>query len=325
LISLVGCCAARKIQLNKPEMKPLPLSVVNDGIVKTINSAQDLWTASTDQGYVASLSQDQVKSQLLGALKGGPKLPRKVFNQKLDVPTSFDSRTNWPNCWTMKQIRDQSACGSCWAFGAVEAMSDRYCVFKKQNISISAEDMNSCCTSCGYGCGGGYPSAAWQYWVGEGVVTEKCYPYSLPGCDHHLPNSKHPCPSQEYPTPSCTQQCVDSENWSSAKQFGATAYSISGEQDIKQEIMQNGPVETQFTVYADFLSYKSGVYSHITGNLLGGHAVKFLGWGVTSNGTDYWIVANSWNPDWGNQGYFWILRGEDECGIEDDVNAGVPK
>jgi len=46
-----------------------------------------------------------------------------------------------------------------------------------------------------------------------------------------------------------------------------------------------------------------------------------LGWGVDS-GTPYWIVANSWNPDWGNQGYFCIRRGHDECGIESEVVAG---
>ncbi|KAH7944829.1 hypothetical protein HPB49_000815 [Dermacentor silvarum] len=45
-------------------------------------------------------------------------------------------------------------------------------------------------------------------------------------------------------------------------------------------------------------------------------------WG-TVNGVPYWVVANSWNQDWGDKGYFKILRGNDECGIEDDINAGV--
>jgi len=88
--------------------------------------------------------------------------------------------------------------------------------------------------------------------------------------------------------------------------------------------MTNGPVEAAFTVYADFLTYKSGVYKHVTGSVLGGHAVKILGWGVES-GTPYWLVANSWNEDWGAKGLFKILRGSDECGIESEITAGTPK
>lgn len=49
-------------------------------------------------------------------------------------------------------------------------MSDRYCVAGiAANLSISAQQMNSCCDSCGSGCDGGYPPQAWQYWVDTGV------------------------------------------------------------------------------------------------------------------------------------------------------------
>lgn len=47
-----------------------------------------------------------------------------------------------------------------------------------------------------------------------------------------------------------------------------------------KEIFENGPVEAAFMVYEDFLVYKSGVYKHNTGNFLGGHAIKIIGWGV---------------------------------------------
>ncbi len=87
--------------------------------------------------------------------------------------------------------------------------------------------------------------------------------------------------------------------------------------------MTNGPVEAAFSVYEDFLAYKTGVYQHTSGQELGGHAIRILGWGV-ENGTPFWEVANSWNSDWGNQGYFRIARGNDECGIESGVVAGEP-
>jgi cathepsin B len=34
---------------------------------------------------------------------------------------------------------------------------------------------------------------------------------------------------------------------------------------------------------------------------IGGHAVKMIGWGV-DNGVPYWLVANSWNTDWAENG-----------------------
>ncbi len=90
-----------------------------------------------------------------------------------------------------------------------------------------------------------------------------------------------------------------------------------------QEIYAHGPIEVAFTVYEDFLTYKSGVYTHTSGSALGGHAVRMVGWGVL-NGVNYWKVANSWNEDWGAAGYFLIKRGTNECGIEDDGVAGQP-
>jgi cathepsin B len=76
-------------------------------------------------------------------------------------------------------------------------------------------------------------------------------------------------------------------------------------ESIKIEILANGPVETGFTVYADFFDYNGGIYQHTSGSAEGGHAVKILGWG-TENNVDYWIVANSWGKYWGENGYFRI-------------------
>jgi len=67
------------------------------------------------------------------------------------------------------------------------------------------------------------------------------------------------------------------------------------------------------------MSYSSGIYVHTTGGQLGGHAVKIIGWGA-QKGTPYWIVANSWNTDWGLDGYFWM--GLNQCQFEDQGIAG---
>uniref|UniRef100_A0A1I8I7B0 Cathepsin B-like cysteine proteinase n=1 Tax=Macrostomum lignano TaxID=282301 RepID=A0A1I8I7B0_9PLAT len=255
-----------------------------------------------------------------------------------DLPTEFDARTQWPKCPTIQEVRDQSNCGSCWAFGAVEAMSDRHCIHSggKVQVHLSAEDLLACCGfSCGMGCNGGFLESAWQYWKKSGIVTggqygtkQGCQPYSLPHCDHHTTGKYQPC-SGDSKTPKCKRDCISGYNmtYNNDKHFGASVYTVSSKQDdIAKEIMTNGPVEAAFTVYADFPSYKSGVYQHTTGGELGGHAVKILGWGVENGrGAPYWLVANSWNPDWGLDGFFKILRGKNECGIEGSIVAGIPK
>lgn len=67
----------------------------------------------------------------------------------------------------------------------------------------------------------------------------------------------------------------------------------------------------------------AGVYQYTTGDYEGGHAVKIVGWGV-EDGTKYWLVANSWNSDWGDEGFFKIIRGTDNCGFEEDLSGGLP-
>ena len=58
-----------------------------------------------------------------------------------------------------------------------------------------------------------------------------------------------------------------------------SSYGIKGVDNIKMELMTHGSVTAAFTVYQDFLTYSSGVYQHMTGDELGGHAIKMIGWG----------------------------------------------
>jgi cathepsin B len=306
-------------------------------IIRQVNTnPSSTWKAGVNRKF-SKATIGQAK-QLMGVKKNGFKLPQKEIAVDVSaIPASFDARTQWGSmCPSLYELRDQSACGSCWAFGAVEAMTDRICIQSSGNkhIHLSAQDMNSCCDFCGMGCDGGDPGSAWYYWSTTGVVdggnwTAKpdgsCSQYSLPPCEHHIPkNHYQPCPANEYPTPACPTTCANGQGFAASKHVGASAYSISSDVSaIQTEIMTNGPVEVAFTVYEDFLTYKSGVYQYQSGQELGGHAVKMLGWGVWTDNTPYWIIANSWNQDWGNGGYFLILRGQDECGIEDDVVAGM--
>lgn len=301
-------------------------------MVFKINNLQNSWKASLNTP-TAQMSPESIHS-LLGVRKGTNKnflhstlLPTRHFSasQLSEVPESYDPRDHYSNCKSMHQIRDQSMCGSCWAFGAVSAMSDRECIVHGKDIILSAEDVNSC--SGGGDCGGGFPFSAYLYWMNTGIVTEKCRPYSLPSCDHYRENATNPCPSTEYPTPKCVQECVNASglNWTSDKHKASDVYFVSGESDMMAELSLYGPCEGTMDVYDDFLLYESGVYYHVAGSDQGSHAIKVMGYGVDENGTKYWLCANSWNDNWGENGYFRIRRGTDECSIEGTLYCGYPE
>uniref|UniRef100_A0A914H0F1 Peptidase C1A papain C-terminal domain-containing protein n=1 Tax=Globodera rostochiensis TaxID=31243 RepID=A0A914H0F1_GLORO len=309
-------------------------------LVDYVNGRQGLWRAELSPKFESY--DESVKWRMMGvnnvrhSIKAKKMLGKTRFLD-LNLPDSFDARQQWPFCSSIGLIRDQSSCGSCWAFGAVEAMSDRTCIASGQKIQItlSADDLLSCCRRCGFGCDGGEPLQAWRFWVKEGIVTGSnfsahggCRPYPFPPCEHHS-NKTHfePCKHDLYPTPKCERTCQNSYNIRQYKQdkfYGKSAYAVENSMKaIQNELYVNGPVEVAFEVYEDFMNYKGGIYYHVGGKLGGGHAVKLLGWGA-DNGIPYWLVANSWNTDWGEDGFFRILRGKDECGIESGVVGGVP-
>ncbi|XP_060519631.1 cathepsin B-like [Cylas formicarius] len=303
---------------------------LSDEYIAEINRKQSTWKA----GRNFEVDEwDKFKAIATGALKL-PKsklvqLKQTIHDESTEIPEYFDAAEQWPNCESIREIRDQSRCGACWAFAAVEAMSDRICIHSGQTkqVRISSQDLLTCCNYCGFGCDGGFTSDAWLYWKRDGIVTgglfnrtdEGCVSYFLPECDDH------PAKCRDYvDTPACVQRCDNpNENYESSLTFGSDVNYFSSEKQIQLEILKNGPVETQYYVYEDFASYQSGIYQQTSNVMLGGHAVKIVGWGV-EDGVKYWKIANSWNPRWGEDGYFRIIRGVNSCGIEESVVASVP-
>jgi len=289
---------------------------IDEKLIQEINQGQSSWVAGVNPRLVGLSKQDFAK--MLGVKKNPSiKAPIKVQPVLTDIPTSFDARQNWPGC--IGPVLDQGHCGSCWAFGAVESLQDRLCIESKGTVNTSlSEQLLVSCDSTNSGCDGGDPLTAWEFLKSKGTVTQACYPYEMGTCQH--PGCS------EWNTPTCNTTCQDGSPFSKFFYYASSAYGISKKiANIQTEILTNGPVEVSFAVYEDFATYTSGVYVHTSGSLLGYHAVKNIGWGVDSNGVDYWLIQNSWNTDWGMDGFFWIRRGTDECGIEDDVVAGLGK
>lgn len=219
-----------------------------------------------------------------------------------DVPENFDSREQWPDC--VQPIRDQGSCGSCWAFAATTTFAWRLCITTQgeKNFMLSPQDLVSCDEN-DFGCNGGSMVNSWKYLLENGVVSDTCYPYE----------------SGTGSVPACRQTCVNQEEW--VKYKAADSNVFYGPDAFKEEIQKNGPVHTHFEVYNDFFDYAGGIYRHVSGGLAGWHAVPIIGWGV-EEGTNFWIVQNSWGDAWGEKGYFRIAEGE--CSIDEESHASGP-
>ncbi len=221
------------------------------------------------------------------------------------LPDNFDARDQWKNC--VLPVRNQGQCGSCWAFAASEVLSNRLCIASGGSVmaNLSPQDLVSC-DYLDLGCDGGILLMSWITLRFKGITTESCFPYqsgkgNVPWC------------------PFFNAKCADGNPWK--KYYASNFYLFSSLQQIKENIFSKGPIEAGFEVYADFMNYKSGIYVRHSDELLGGHAVKTVGWG-TLNGVNYWVVQNSWGPSWGENGYFRIKIGE--CGFESQMIAGDP-
>jgi len=270
---------------------------VNEQIVNEIKEKAKWTPMPVEENPFAYLPVEQIKAMM------GTKL--RVVDQKtsgnFQHDDSFDARKTWGK--KVHSIRDQGQCGSCWAFGATEALSDRFAIEQDVDVVLSPQYLVSC-DQGNYGCMGGYLDVAWEFMETTGTVTDDCYKYTS---------------GETGKDGDCPDKCADGSDLTfyHAKdvQFGTSV------DDTMDALQHDGPVEAAFTVYEDFMNYQSGIYEHTSGSMLGGHAIKAVGWGTDESGTDYWIMANSWGTSWGMDGFFMIKRGD--CGIDGQMTYGL--
>ena len=281
---------------------------VNSQVVNAVRTRTNQWvTYDVETNPFRNYSIEKLRGMLGTIVEPVEQAPLDLVEADLlsAVPTTWDWRDQSPNC--VHAIRDQQQCGSCWAFGASEAFSDRICIASNGAVDVilSPQDMVSC-DAWDMGCNGGILSWAWSYIANTGVATDDCTPYV----------------SGAGTVPSCSKTCADGSAIKKYKCAKSTTVNAKGVAAVQSEVYANGPVETGFDVYEDFFSYKSGVYTYTAGAKAGGHAVKIIGWGQ-ENGVNYWICANSWGTSWGMDGFFNIEWGQ--CNIDASTYACKPQ
>ena len=90
------------------------------------------------------------------------------------------------------------------------------------------------------------------------------------------------------------------------------------EENLQRFVGVIGPVAANIHVTDNFISYSSGIFydENCHKDRLTNHVVAVVGYGTYSEGQDYWIIRNSWGPQWGENGYMRLARNTVyNCGI----------
>jgi len=209
-------------------------------------------------------------------------------------PAAYDARTGG---W-VTPVEDQGGCGSCVAFGSTAAFESAVRVFNHNPnlpVDLSEAQVFYCyCKAAGATCEtGSWPDVAFNGFK-SGVVDAACFPYRAGD-----------------------QACNLCSNWQD-RLTAITGWTLlTNTSAMKTQIASNGPVSACFTVYNDFFSYSSGVYSPDTASgIAGGHCVCVVGYNDVGK---YWICKNSWGTGWGESGFFCIAY--NVCGLDSEMWA----
>ena len=238
-------------------------------------------------------------NDMTGDISSAPP-PSDPYIEPVSVPENFDGRVKWGK--KLGPVRAQASCGGCWAITSAEMLGARLAIKGCLSEPLSPQYLISCNSYC-YGCTGCTGERTLQWLVEKGTVTEACVPY-VSG------NGK---------VPACPSRC---QNGSALVRYRIRAGQVHTRDTVQSELYNNGPVYFRFSVYTDLMNYGSGIYTYKYGTLVSGHAVLLVGWGV-ENGVKYWILQNSWGPTWGEQGFFRMRRGTNECNCENAFYSGI--
>jgi len=269
------------------------------------NAAKNEWKNSLKTGATygvnkfADLSEEEFRTKYLTVMPLGDWQPAnhaKVAPRA--IPTSFD----WRTLGAVTEVKNQGQCGSCWAFSTTGNLEGQYFIKNKKLLSFSEQQLVDCDT-VDQGCNGGLPSNAYQYIMrAGGIETETQYPYT----------------AQD-------DTCAFQKSSTVAKVGNWTALSTN-EGDMATWLVANGPIS--IGINAEWMqTYTGGISDPLfcDPNALD-HGVLIVGYGVYDGwlGKEpFWIIKNSWGADWGENGYYRIIRGKGKCGLNQMPTSGL--
>eukprot|EP01114_Cavostelium_apophysatum_P023907 TRINITY_DN916_c0_g1_i1.p1 TRINITY_DN916_c0_g1~~TRINITY_DN916_c0_g1_i1.p1 ORF type:complete len:371 (-),score=74.53 TRINITY_DN916_c0_g1_i1:38-1150(-) len=230
--------------------------------------------------------------------------PQHMVNSKenFDVST-LPPAVDWRTSGIISAIKDQGDCGSCWTFATTETLEAYWALATGELQDLSEQQILDCTPNpdqCGGtgGCGGGTVELAYaRINAMGGLASEWTYPYL------------------SYTGKAFT--CRFNETVPAVKVAGFTDLPSNQYLPVMTHVAKVGPLAVSVDASA-WGAYESGVFNGCNQtNPDLDHAVQLVGYGSDSQLGNYWIVRNSWNPTWGEDGFIRIARpANPTCGID---------
>ena len=274
------------------------LSLRAQRIHSTLESESDgvrLGYTSRSDRFVHELKRNHMLKQ-----NRHTKLQRPFRQQHVDMATP---KTLPPIDWRdvngvsyVTPVRQQAECGCCFAFAAASVLE--FWSKKHGNPKPLSVQHLMDCTSTEEGpndaCNGGLMEYVFEYSRKHSVILDpdKTYDRVRDQCPHNHMFSH-----------------VQVGNWKVIERSTRTDV----EDQFEWLLHAYGPIAVGVDS-TQWDNYKGGTFKHTMCTNDIDHAVTIVGYTA-----DTWIVKNSWGTDWGDEGYIYLERGHNTCGVAEYV------
>lgn len=306
----------------------------HNSFAASLNLLQDWWTAKAHERFLGKTLREM--NEMAGIFRSLPISAQQAPANEQSVGLSFmqqrasndkhflgkhqnarqteefvaPKQWDWRNVSDvdyLDRVLDQGDCGSCYVVATTRMLTARHRI---QTQNPAAESFSISfplyCSEYNQGCNGGYAFLVSRWSQDVGLVPKSCATYKTSGsCSIH-----------------CDVKGLEKKFRADNHHYVGGYYGASTEEEMIRELVQGGPLVASFEPKPDLMYYSGGIYTSVPNQREEwervDHAVLLVGYGE-EEGKKYWILQNSWGPDWGEGGYFRMARGTDESGIESIV------